>query len=87
MGCVHCSGGMSELRSVVLGEWPIRIKGWEYTLQTSHCYLERVNIAEAKEGFSGKLAAWHEALKAVIVRFSLILERQEISENKREAQL
>ena len=54
MGCVHCSGGMSELRSVVLGECLIRIKGCgRDTLQASHCYLEGVNIAEAKEGFSG----------------------------------
>ena len=54
MGRVRCSGGTSGLHSVVLGEWLLRIKGCGTdTLQTSHCYLERVNIAEAKEGFSG----------------------------------
>lgn len=53
MDCAHCSGGVSGLRSVVLGERLIRIKGCgRDTLQTSHCYLERVNISEAKEGFS-----------------------------------
>lgn len=50
--------------SVVLKEWPVRMKG---------CYSGRVNSDEAKKVFSINSAAWSEALgKAIIMGLGVL---------------